>query len=373
MHWLPERLPAAAAVRWRAVLPSDGVGGVAAAEGVVVLGCRDPADTDDLFLAFDAQTGQPLWQHSYPAEGKLDYGNSPRATPLIHEGLVYLFGAFGHLSCVDLAAGAVVWQRNLATDFGTPPLDWGLTASPLLLGERLIVQPGGLRGSIAALDPYTGETVWASGAAPPGHASPIAADLGNGPQIICYDKFSLGGWDPETGARLWSLVPPQRGDFNVPTPLWLDGRLFVTTENNGSRLYRFGTDGRLDPQPLAVNDELAPDAHSPVAAAGRIFGVSGGLVCLDLEGNLRTLWIAEDRAYREYAALMASDARLLCLTLDAQLILIDAAADKYRELGRLRLREDGAETLSHPALLGKRLYVRIGRDLLCLDLDSSAP
>ncbi len=355
---------------WRAVLPSDGVGGLAAAEGVAVLGCRDPDDTKDVFLAFEAQTGRPLWLVDYPAAGKLDYGNSPRATPLIHAGWVYLCGAFGHLTCVDLATGAVLWQRDLAADFGTPPLDWGLASSPLLLEDRLIVQPGGIRGSIVALDPYTGETLWASGTAPPGHASPIVADLGTGPQIISYDKLSLGGWDPATGERLWSLVPPQRGDFNVPTPLWLDGRLCVATENNGARLYRPGADGCLDPRPLAVNDDLAPDAHSPVAAAGRVFGVSRGLVCLDPQEGLRTLWIAEDRVYREYAALVATETRLLCLTLDAQLILIDATAAEYCELGRLRLREDGAETLSHPALLGKRLYVRIGQELLCLDLDA---
>ena len=44
-----------------------------------------------------------------------------------------------------------------------------------------------------------------------------------------------GGWDARTGRRLWTLVPPHSGDFNVPTPLVHEGRLMVATENNGAR------------------------------------------------------------------------------------------------------------------------------------------
>lgn len=343
------------------------------AEGVIVLGCRDTADAQDLFVAQDADTGAPLWQVAYDAPGALDYGNSPRTTPLIHDGLVFLLGAMGHLTCADLATGAILWQRQLVEEFGAPPLEWGLTGSPLLDDGRLIVQPGGSRGSLAALDPFTGETLWATGTAPPGHASPITVEVKGRRQIILYDKLTLGGWDAATGARLWSIVPPLAGDFNVPTPLWLGDRLLATTENNGTRLYRPLPDGGLDPTPAAVNEDLAPDSHSPVVAGRRVFGVSAGLWCLDLQDSLKTLWRANRPEFREYASLVATDARLLCLTLDAQVLLIDATADEYRELGRWKLGEPGDETYSHPALADERLYVRIGRKLLCLDLAASAP
>ena len=65
-----------------------------------------------------------------------------------------------------------------------------------------LVQPGGERGSIAALDPLTGETLWATGNAPPGHSSLIAYHGGGQTQVIGYDKTTLGGWDVETGKRL---------------------------------------------------------------------------------------------------------------------------------------------------------------------------
>jgi len=49
--------------------------------------------------------------------GKLDYGNSPRATPLIDKGKVYLLGAFGDLHCVNLADGSVVWKKNIVREY----------------------------------------------------------------------------------------------------------------------------------------------------------------------------------------------------------------------------------------------------------------
>jgi outer membrane protein assembly factor BamB len=371
--WLPDELPPVPPILWQQVLPGDGVGGIAAAQGTVVLGCRDFADQQDLFLAFDAVTGEPRWQVGYPAEGALDYGNSPRATPLIHDGLAYLLGAFGHLTCVDVATGAQLWQRNIAEDFGTPPLDWGLAGSPLLFDGRLYVQPGGIRGSIVALDPLSGETLWATGTTPPGHSSLVTAPHPQGTQLVGYDKHSLGGWNPVTGERLWTVVPEQTGDFNVPTPIVFGKRLFVTTENNGSRLYDFRPDGGLDPKPFAVNPDLCPDSHSPVVGGDRVFGLSNGLHCLKLQDGLQPVWQSDLRDYYEYGAAIASADRVLVITLRGTLVLLDATSDDYRELGRLDLQSDRTETLSHPALLGRSLYVRIGTELMCLDLETAAP
>lgn len=90
---------------------------VAVADGLVLVGDRDPGDRDDVFHFLDADTGERRWSLQYTAEGRLDYGNSPRVTPLVHDGRAYLLGAFGHLQCVSLADGSAVWERHLRDDF----------------------------------------------------------------------------------------------------------------------------------------------------------------------------------------------------------------------------------------------------------------
>jgi outer membrane protein assembly factor BamB len=368
--WLPGRLPARPVVLWQQPLSAAAHAGIAATADVVVLADRGVSDTTDLFRCFDADTGTPLWMVEYPATGKLDYGNSPRATPLIHGNMVYLFGGLGDLRGVDLPTGLVLWEQNICRQFGrTKKLVWGTCSSPLLAGGRLIVNPGTSQASIAALDPDTGATVWQTPGAAAGYGSLITATLGGVRQIVGHDRVSLGGWDAKTGCRLWRLVPPYADDFNVPTPIVVDGQLLVATENNGTRLYCFAAGGKIVPQPIAQNDDLAPDIASLVVIGRRVFGCWGELFCLDLDAGLKPLWTSDNDAFANYCTLIAGPDRLLAITLAGQAVLVSATAEKYHEIARMTLFDDGSESYSHPAIVGRRMYVRGSDTLWCIDLE----
>jgi outer membrane protein assembly factor BamB len=350
-------------------LSSDGVGGIAVADGLVVVGSRDALDAGDMWVALEAGSGQERWRLFYPAEGRLDYGNSPRATPLLVDGVTFLLGALGQLHAVDAATGLPLWQKDLAREFLTPRLEWGITGSPLLVDGKLIVQPGGQAGCTVALDPKTGRVLWKTAGGLPGHASFIAARIAGKLQLVGYDADSLGGWDADDGTRLWSLKPRLSGDFNVPTPIRLDdSRLFVCTENNGARIYQFDQRGVPGDAPVAVNARLCPDSHTPVASGGRVYGVAGGLQCLDATDGLREVWLYEDDALAGYASLIASGRRLLVYTPQAELILLEDAGDSCRLLSRLALDPRAEGVLSHPALVGTKLYLRAGSRLVCIEL-----
>ena len=58
--------------------------------------------------------------------------------------------------------------------------------------------------------------------------------------------------------------------------------------NNGTRLYGLDNQGRIQPEPLAVNEDLAPDTATPVVCGDLVFGSSGQLMCLDLKAGLKT-------------------------------------------------------------------------------------
>ncbi|MBN1418291.1 MAG: PhnD/SsuA/transferrin family substrate-binding protein, partial [Planctomycetes bacterium] len=164
--WLPGKLPETPRVIWRRVLEGPALAGVAATGTHVVVADRDANDLEDIFRCLRAETGEEVWSIRYPAPGNLDFGNTPRATPLVVDGMAYLLGAFGDLHCVDLAAGGVVWKMNIAAAFGAKLPRWGVSASPLAIGDKLIVNPGGRDASIVALDRRSGAVLWkAAGAA----------------------------------------------------------------------------------------------------------------------------------------------------------------------------------------------------------------
>lgn len=355
---------------WRVPLSEKALAGVAATPEHVLVADRELADTTDVFRCLSAATGKEVWAHRYPTEGKLDYGNSPRATPLIHGQHVFCLGAFGHLSCVELPTGALVWQRNLKSDFGaTEDLPWGYCGSPLLADGKLIVAPGSKEASLAALDPATGKVLWQTPGGPPSYGSLIVATLGGKRQLVGHDAATLGGWDLATGKRLWKLKPPQGGDFNVPTPLVQGGRLLAVTENNAARLFRFTDEGRPYEKPEARFDDLAPDTHTPVIVGGRLFGAFRDLYCLDLAHGLKPLWKGEDDAFHQHVSLIASPKRLLVSTSEGELMLIDPLADRLKLLGRQKVFDDDGGLLSHPALVGDRLYLRGSNEIACVSLE----
>ncbi len=365
---LPETLPAVARVRWSQPVMNGGLAGVAVAAGRGLVADRDPTDENDVFRCLRAEDGELIWRLAYPVAGSLDYGQFPRATPVIHQGLVYCLGAFGDLRGVNLADGAVVWKKHLVKDLGGARPKWGYCSTPLIVGDWLIVNPGGPAASLVALDRRTGEPRWKTPGQPAAYASFICATFGGRRQIVGYDEKSLGGWDPQTGARLWTLRPPRPGDFNVPTPVAVDGKLLVATENNGARLYDFAADGRLIDPPVAVFADLASDTVTPIVAGRRLFGCHQGLYCLDLAGALHSLWFSRDPAFDGHVSFFASADRVLAVTASGELLLLRAGGAQCEILSRLRVADDDSESYASPAFAGGRLYLRSANTLRCLEL-----
>jgi outer membrane protein assembly factor BamB len=349
-------------------MSNSALAGVAATREAVIVADRDPADRVDIFRCFNAD-GSDRWTVRYPAPGELDYGNSARATPLIQGDLVFLSGAHGHFQAVELATGKTRWKKHFQKDFGGPDdLPWGYCGSPLLAEDRLIIQPGGAQAALVALEPATGKIQWKSPGRPPGHSSLVFAELSGRKQIIGYDDESLGGWDIVTGKRLWTLKPRLTGDFNVPTPIIWNGKLIVATENNGVRMYGCDASGLVNAEPLAANENVLPDCQSPVVSGDRLFGVATGLFCLDVPGRLHKVWHSDDEDFSEYGSLIASREHVLVTTLLGKLILISAKPNGFEKLSEFQLFEDEAGLYSHPAIVGRRLYVRGSKSLVCLDL-----
>jgi outer membrane protein assembly factor BamB len=365
---LPARLPAATKVVWKKPAMTGALAGLSISGKRLILAERDFAEEHDVYRCLNADDGELIWRVEFPTRGTLDYGQSPRATPVIHAGKVYLLGAFGDLRCVNLSNGKVLWQRSLPHDFKAPLPTWGMCSTPLIVDDLVIVNPGGTNASLAALDCATGRTRWATPGSPAAYSSFILGEFGSRRQIVGYDQHSLGGWDVKTGERLWQLVPPAEGDFNVPTPIAVDGSVLVATENNGTRLYRFDESGRIISKPAAQCADLAPEAASPVVTCGRLFGASSGLRCLDVRNGLKQVWHRDEEALGDYATFIADDERVLVITLVGELILLDARADTCAINSRLRLFDGDVEVYSQPALVGTRLYARGGSSVICVDL-----
>lgn len=343
-------------------MESPGLGGIAANRDFVIISGRTLRDSADLFQAVSPLDGSKLWSYSYPAKGALDYGNSPRATPLIHNGWVYTLGAMGNLACLELKTGQPRWEMSFKDEFEIKEdPKWGFCASPLIVENNLIVHPGAPDAAMVALDPLTGKIRWKSPGKPPGYGSWVIGNLGGQEQVVGHDSESLGGWDPRTGKRLWRILPAAANDFNVPTPLVSREGVWVSTENNGTRFFRFGAKGQPVEKPAAQFRKLSPDTHTPLLIQNRVLGISKRLFCLD-STTLEPLWDSNRPEFGRYGALVGNDQKVMAITLDGDVLLFSIQG---QFLGKTTLFEGERGLYSHPAFVGSTMFVRGTAKLAC--------
>ena len=360
---VPAKMPAKK-VLWRRPMAGKCSAGIAVGGGFVIV--PDHGDGKDHVRCYGAEKGEPAWTHSWENAIEMEYTSAPRATPLVHEGMVYALGAAGHLWCLALDTGKVVWQMNLAEQFKAEVPQYGYCASPIIVDGKLIVNPGGKDASVVALDPKTGKVIWQTPGAPAAYASFIVSAFGGVRQIVGYDSESMGGWDPASGKRLWRLVPPTGGDFNVGTPVDVAGKLLVCTENNYARLYAFNDGGAIIEKPIAENGDLDMDMGTPTVVDGLAFGTGIGLVCMDALDGLKTLWASNDDASPQgLSHIIAGNGHALICCEDGTMHLLAIDRTQPRILGKLPMTRS---TWSHPAIANGRLYTRDDGLLYCYDL-----
>ncbi len=234
---------------------------------------------EEIVEAMDAATGQPRWKHAYPSSFRdpFGYNNGPRCSPLLTADRCYTFGAEGVLLCLDLKSGAVVWKRDTSRDFNVPEAFFGVGSSPILEGEKLIVQVGGQpNAGVVAFDAATGRTLWESvgekswtgvpmtgwpgqrlvswNPADPAfqkqasYCTPVAATIQGRRQIICCTRQGLVSVNPDDGTVNFSRWFRARQDssVNAMTPV-VDGDLILISSayySIGSVALRVQPDGK---------------------------------------------------------------------------------------------------------------------------------
>jgi hypothetical protein len=345
---------------------------VAASAGRAYLLDRPRGENRERVACLDADSGEELWGHNYPADySRLPAAGpdaGPLATPTVHDGRLYTVGALGRLTCLDLSGPTVAWEYDLVKEFDAELPPWGLACSPLIVGDLVIVQPGGRRGSVAAFDRRTGEQRWTALQDVNGYCSPILADCAGVRQVMALSQGRLVGLHPETGAYLWHYAwrestsqPLVQGDYAFIT--CDHGCAMVKLESGGGAVHArrvFECGGKL----------LASHNSTPVWKDGYIFGFHGDvhrakLTCVDARDPTRPRWRTDEVAAGH---LLRFGDLLLVQTQDGDLLLIEATPDDYSPLAELRGVLARGKAWTPPSAVGNRLLLRDREKVVCVRL-----
>lgn len=195
------------------------------------------------------ETGRRYWSFDYPIQyqDRYGFGNGPRGSPVVADGVVVALGVTSMLHALDLATGKPLWKVDLRAEYHVPQDFFGHGSSPLIADGRVFVQVGGkaeafdgfedrrerarklaTRGvSVAAFDLNTGRVLWQVeddwGAS---YASPTLAELHGKTKLLV---FAGGESDPPTGGLL--CVDPASGEVHERFPWRADDYISATASN----------------------------------------------------------------------------------------------------------------------------------------------
>lgn len=374
LDWAEKEPP----ILWRAPI-GDGFGSIAVVKGRVYT--QFQGKDNEVVGCFDALSGKEIWRHTYAARFEDKFGSGPRSTPTVEGGLVYTVGATGILHCLDADKGNVKWSKDLKNDFGVGVPTWGFSFSPLVVGDLVLINPGGKAGkSIAGLNRYSGEIRWQNLDVGGGYSSPVLAEIEGETQVVFFTSYGLVSVLPESGKELWRYPWKTDFDANIATPIVFDNYVFISSGYNaGSALVRISKEGdNFQATKVYHHKKMANHFSSSVYHEARkrggvertLFGFhEATLVCLDAMDPMenrkdKPKWTERD--FQRGNLLLVED-HLIILGENGRLGVALATQSGYVEKGRMDVFE-GPLVWSAPALADGLLFVRDRKEIVCINL-----
>lgn len=318
---------------------------------------------EGFLFSFDLN-GRMVWKSSYGSEWD---GSRPgaRTTPTVVGNRIYLMSARGRAVCLS-AEGKIIWSVNLMQNFGARNIDWGMTESPLVDGDRVFFTPGGRDVMIVALDRHSGKTIWTirGNGETSGYCSPCLVEHGEKRLILTMTAESVVAIDADSGEYLWHRSHVTDYDVNANTPLYHNGYVFcVSGYGTGSRMFKLSEDGKSI-QLAWSQRNLDSQMGAAVLVQGYIYG-SGhnkrGWHCLDWKtGKIQFT----ARAIGNKGNIIFSDGMMYCYSERGDVALVKPNPGEFEVVSSFQIRKGSGEHWAHPVIRDGRLYVRHGDALM---------
>ncbi len=351
-------------IAWQADLPGRAVSGPVVAGGRVLVTASSGTNRDRLHvLAFDQETGAQLWHRQFWATGRtLCHPTSANAapTPASDGERVFAFYSSNDLVCLDLE-GNMQWFRGLVLDHMGLGNDVGMSSSPVVTGDVVVVQCECQANSFAAAyDRVTGEEKWmVRRPAGANWASPVAINVSlDGTKqaaVVLQSDETLAAYAANNGTVLWEIplecsgIPSAAGGKQMLYVPGEGGLTAVATSPDHPGDRKLWTDAKLmtgNPSPVVTSEQLLI-----VNRAGVLTSAS------PQDGEVR--W-KKRLGGRYWATPVVAGKVLYAFTEAGECIVVDLETEDI--LSKCSLGE-GEEVLGSPAISDGAVFVRSHRKL----------
>jgi outer membrane protein assembly factor BamB len=307
--------------------------------------------------------------------GKKDYGKEwdsshpgSRGTVTVNEGKLYVFSGTGNLVCMNQSTLDILWKKNIETDFGGKNIMWGVTESPLIVGEKIILSVGGKQHNVVALNKNNGSLIWSS----PGdgdlssYCSPLYIANQQIPQVVTMMAGHILGIELATGKKLWSYKYENQRKIHPNTPVY-DGKdmvLCTSGYGKGSVMLRL-TNGGRSVEKVWEHKELESRTGGVVKIGNYAYigGDPGNKFWYCVEWNSGEIKY-KSNTLASNGVVIANDDLLYCYTERGEIALIKATPARFELVSRCKVALGSGPHWAHPVIYGGALYIRHGNSLI---------
>ena len=345
--------------KWRVQIPLPGFNSPVIWNDRIFVGGGDK--TERAVFCYDAKTGEQHWKvpcnHATKIPDIDDSTGFSAPTLCVDAKRVYAAFATGELICCT-HDGVEIWRKLLPF----PEITYGYASSPLLLGDKLIVQYDlHETQTLYALNVHTGETVWETPReAAQSWSSPVALAADGKAILFAATNKTAHAFDAETGEILWTHKGMGGEVAACAFAAPVDNAFYFS--NAGAFTGAFSaTDGTI----LCENGNVpSPDVASAVLFGDKylLFTSYNCVIAIDAKDAKELYEESFDNAF--YASPVIVQGKIVSVDLGGNLYLMDAAGETLAIEGKYEI---GKSIVATPAFYQGNVIVRTeDNELLCL-------
>jgi outer membrane protein assembly factor BamB len=310
-------------------------------------------------------SGKLLNKKEYGPEWTASYVGS-RGSVTINDGRLYIYTPLGFIYCLDEKTLDLIWQKNVLEEFDAKNIRWGLNESLLIVGDKLIVTPGGETHNIVALNKANGNLIWSSkgDGTLSSYCSPLYLSDQEVPQVVTMTASHIIGVDVANGNVLWKHPHENIRKIHPNTPVYHDNMLLCTSGyGKGSVMLRL-TNGGRSVEKVWRSDDLETKTGGVVKIGDYAYG-SGDYqkywFCLNWKTG-ETMY--KDNSLGAGGVTIAADGMLYCYTEKGEMALVRPNPEKFEIVSRFPITLGTDQHWAHPVIYQGVLYVRHGDTLM---------
>ena len=273
-------------VVWKTPVPGRGHSSPIVVGSRVFLTTADHAQQTHSVLAFDRETGKPLWQTQvnqggFPANNHAKNTEATATVACDGERLFATFYAHDAVLAVALDLdGDILWKESVCR-FRPTRYEYGYAPSPLLYKNTVIIAAEYDGPSfLFALDAATGKSVWQTPRPNSiSFSSPVVTSVGGRERLLLSGQEKVEAYDPATGKPLWSQ--PGTTYATCGTMVWEGDMVFASGGYPKAETVGVKADGS---RVVWKNNQKCYE-QSMLALDGHLYALTDGGVMFCWRGN----------------------------------------------------------------------------------------